>query len=86
MAEFSMGLLLGFALAVTFIVPSTDPALDWYEGDKHIQPWSKLSPEEQEQWRKLAVVVLALAGMVSLRFAPIRFVGTSCDPRVQVCR
>ncbi|MEK9724127.1 MAG: hypothetical protein VW405_11690 [Rhodospirillaceae bacterium] len=34
----------------------------------------------------LAVVVLALAGMVSLRFAPIRFVGTSCDPRVQVCR
>ena len=34
----------------------------------------------------LAVVVLALAGMVSLRFAPIRFVGTSCDPRIQVCR
>lgn len=68
MAEFSMGLFLGFAFAVTFIVPSTDPAsveerakavyerraasLDWYEGDKHIQPWSKLSPEEQEQWRK----------------------------------
>jgi hypothetical protein len=34
----------------------------------------------------LAVIVLALAGMISLRFAPIRFVGTSCDPRVQVCR
>ena len=34
----------------------------------------------------LAVIVLALAGMISLRFAPIRFVGTSCDPRIQVCR
>ena len=34
----------------------------------------------------LAVVVLALAGMVSLRFAPIRFVGNDCNPRAQVCR
>jgi hypothetical protein len=30
--------------------------------------------------------VLALAGMLSLRFASVRFVGTSCDPRVQVCQ
>jgi hypothetical protein len=34
----------------------------------------------------LAVVVLALAGMLSLRFAPVRFVGTSCDSRIQVCQ
>ena len=34
----------------------------------------------------LAVVVLALAGMLSLRFAPVRFVGNDCNPRVQVCR
>ena len=34
----------------------------------------------------LAVVVLALAGMLSLRFAPVRFVGTNCDSRIQVCR
>ena len=34
----------------------------------------------------LAVVVLALAGMISLRFAPVRFVGTSCDSRIQVCQ
>jgi len=34
----------------------------------------------------LAVVVLALAGMLSLRFAPVRFVGSSCNPSVQVCR
>ena len=34
----------------------------------------------------LAVVVLALAGMLSLRFAPVRFVGNDCNPRVQVCQ
>lgn len=34
----------------------------------------------------LAVVVLALAGVLSLRFAPVRFVGNDCNPRVQVCR
>lgn len=34
----------------------------------------------------LAVVVLALAGMLSLRFAPVRFVGNDCDPRAQVCQ
>ena len=34
----------------------------------------------------LAVVVLALAGMLSLRFAPVRFVGASCDSRIQVCQ
>ena len=34
----------------------------------------------------LAVFVLALAGMLSLRFATVRFVGTSCDSRIQVCQ
>jgi hypothetical protein len=34
----------------------------------------------------LAVVVLALAGMLSLRFAQVRFVGNDCNPRVQVCQ
>lgn len=34
----------------------------------------------------LAVVVLALAGMLSLRFALVRFVGNDCNPRVQVCQ
>jgi hypothetical protein len=30
--------------------------------------------------------VLALAGMLSLRFAQVRFVGNDCNPRVQVCQ
>lgn len=34
----------------------------------------------------LAVVVLALAGMLSLRYAPVRFVGNDCNSRAQVCR
>ena len=63
-----LSFLAGFALALMLFIPNNNEAsiekrakavyerraasLDWYEGDKHIQPWSKLSPEEQEQWRK----------------------------------
>lgn len=63
-----LSFLAGFALALMLVIPNNDAdsiekrartvyerraaSLDWYEGDKHIQPWSKLSPEEQEQWRK----------------------------------
>jgi hypothetical protein len=68
MGEIVLSFLAGFALAIMLGIPGNDAdsiekrakavyerraaSLDWYEGNKHIQPWSKLSPEEQEQWRK----------------------------------
>jgi hypothetical protein len=68
MGDVILGFILGLSLGIVLTIPDTDPAsietrakavyeqraasLDWYEGDKHIEPWSKLSPEEQEQWRK----------------------------------
>lgn len=38
------------------------------------------------RYAALTAVVLALAGMLGLRFAPVRFVGNDCNPRVQECR
>lgn len=50
------------------------------------QPLPRIRQPRGPMYATLAVVVLALAGMLSLRFAPVRFVGTSCDSHIQVCQ